>query len=69
MVIYAQVVFIDFIFGGEKMHYYYYYDENNNICFIESSVDLKANGEAEHLIEITREEYVRMHEELGMEPR
>ena len=69
MVILDQAALIDSIFGGEKMHYYYYYDENGNICFIESTQDLKANGQAENLIEISREEYVRMHKELGIEPR
>ena len=47
------------------MHYCYYYDENDNIVFIETSAELTAD----YLIEITYEEYVRMHEELGIEPR
>ena len=49
------------------MHYYYYYDENDNVCFIESTQDLKAGGQVEYLVEITREEYVSMHEELDIE--
>lgn len=46
------------------MHYYYYYDTNNNICFIETSVDLKENGEAEYLIEITHEAFEELSAEM-----
>lgn len=49
------------------MHYYYYYDENNNICFIESSVNLKLNEKTNYLVEISCEEYIQKHKELGIE--
>ena len=56
--------YTDSIFGDENMHYYYYYDENGNIVFIQSTENLTA----EYLIEITKEEYFHMCEELGIDP-